>query len=166
VTTTKESDYTGLAVVGFQPAKRENGRRTQPARCVVKYARAVKLKGDHLRNKVLQILESFPEIRAILVETNQGGDMWFDTLHGMPVKIIALHNEEKKESRAGRLLNLYQLIPTRVTHSQNLYTLEEQMVAFPNGPNDDLVDAVGNAVLKYLRPERRPKVRGRSMNPR
>ena len=114
----------------------------------------------------MNILDSFPEIRAILVETNQGGDMWFDTLHGMPVRIIALHNDEKKESRAGRLLNLYQLIPTRVTHAQPLYTLEEQMVAFPNGPNDDLVDAVGNAVLKYLRPERRPKVRGRTLNPR
>lgn len=166
VTTTKDSDYTGLAVVGFQPAKREEGRRLQPARCVVKYARAVKLKGDPLRKFVLNILDSFPEIRAILVETNQGGDMWFDVLHGMPVRIISIHNEEKKESRAGRLLNLYQLIPTRVTHAQPMYTLEEQQVGFPNSPNDDLVDAVGTAVLYYLRPARRAKVKGRTINPR
>jgi hypothetical protein len=168
VTTTKESDYTGISVVGFRPTiyDKETGRRKTPARCVVKYARAVKLKGDALRTFVLNILNSFPEIRAILVETNQGGDMWFDTLHGMPVRIVAIHNDEKKESRAGRLLNLYQLIPTRVTHAQPLYTLEEQMVAFPNGPNDDLVDSVGNAVLQYLRPGRRPKVKARSMNPR
>ena len=75
VTATKESDYTGLAVVGYQPAIRK-GRVKRPERCVVKYAKAFKLRGDPLRRKVLTILESFPEIRAILVETNQGGDMW------------------------------------------------------------------------------------------
>ncbi|MCA1841521.1 MAG: hypothetical protein LC723_14690, partial [Actinobacteria bacterium] len=69
VTTTKESDYTGVAVIGYQPARRENGKKVSPDRCVVKYARPVKLKGDPLRRFVLQILDSFPEIRAILVET-------------------------------------------------------------------------------------------------
>ncbi len=166
VTTNKDSDYTGIAVVAYQPARLLEDRRKQPARCTVKYARAVKLKGDPLRKFVLNLLDSFPEIRTILVETNQGGDMWFDTLHGMPVKLVTLHNDEKKESRAGRLLNLYQLIPTRVTHSQTLYALEEQMVAFPNGPNDDLVDAVGNAVLKFIAPPRRRKVRTRTISPR
>lgn len=166
VTTTKDSDYTGLAVVGYQPEVKERGRVKRPARCVVKYAKAVKLKGDPLRKRVLTILESFPEIRAILVETNQGGDMWFDTLHGMPVKIITLHNDEKKESRAGRLVNLYQMVPTRVCHQEKLFALEEQMVSFPNGVNDDLVDAVGNAVLRYLRPQRRVKVRTRTIHPR
>ncbi len=167
VTTKAESDYTGIAVVGYSPEKKAlNGRRKQPAACVVKYAVAVKLRGEPLRKKVLQILDSFPEIRAILVESNQGGDMWLDTLHGMPVKIITIHNEEKKESRAGRLVNLYQLIPTRVYHSKQIYALEEQMVNFPKGPNDDLVDAVGNAVLRYLRPEKKIKVRGRTITPR
>lgn len=156
VTATKDSDYTGIAVVGFSPAKRTTSGK-QPAQCVVKYARAVKLKGDPLRRLVMNVLESFPEIRAILVETNQGGEMWLDTLHGMPVKIHTLHNKEKKESRAGRLLNLYQMAPSRVLHTQRIPALEEQMVSFPLGANDDLVDAVGNAVLQYLRPEKRPK---------
>lgn len=165
VTTTKDSDYSGLAVIGFAPAKK--GRSgSQPARCVVKYARAVKLKGDPLRQLVLSILESFPEIRGILVETNQGGDMWFDTLHGMPVKIFALHNKEKKESRAGRLLNLYQMSPPRVLHVQAYPGLEEQMISFPKGQNDDLVDAVGNGVLKYLRPNKGPKPGLRVRQPR
>lgn len=156
VTTKKDSDYTGIAVVGFSPAKRTSSGK-QPAQCVVKYARAVKLKGDPLRSLIMSILESFPEIRGILVETNQGGDMWLDTLHGMPVKIYTIHNLEKKESRAGRLLNLYQMAPTRVLHVDRIPRLEEEMINFPKGANDDLVDAVGNAVLKYLRPEKRPK---------
>lgn len=165
VTTKKESDYTGLAVVGFSPARRTSSGK-QPSRCVVKYARAVKMKGEPLRQLVLNILESFPEIRGILVETNQGGDMWLDTLHGLPVKIYTIHNQEKKESRAGRVLNLYQLHPTRVLHIEKIPALEEQMVNFPKGANDDLVDAVGNAVLKYLRPEKRPKAGIKIRQPR
>lgn len=156
VTTKATSDYTGVAVVGYQPARKERSGK-QPAQCVVKYARAVKLKGDPLRKYIMTLLESFPEIRAILVETNQGGDMWEDTLHGIPLKLYPVHNEEKKESRAGRVLTQYQLVPTRVLHSERHPALEEQMVAFPNGANDDMVDAVGNAVLRYLRPEKRPK---------
>ena len=165
VTTKKDSDYTGLAVVGLSPARRTSSGK-QPARCVVKYARAVKLKGDPLRSLVLSILESFPEIRGILVETNQGGEMWLDTLHGMPVKIYTVHNLEKKESRAGRLLNLYQMSPTRVLHVDKIPRLEEEMINFPKGANDDLVDAVGNAVLKYLRPEQRPKPGRKIRQPR
>ncbi len=167
VTTTRESDYTGLAVVGYAPAQRDaDGKRTHPPRCCIKYAKAVKLKGDPLRKRVHQILESFPEIRVILVESNQGGDHWFDVLHGMPVKIVTFTHQEKKESRAGRFLNLYQLIPTRVTHAERLYALEEQQVGFPNGLNDDLIDAAGSAVLKFLSPGRRQKVRTRTINPR
>lgn len=165
VTTKAESDFTGLAVVGYSPARRTRSGKQPPA-CVVKYARAVKLKGDPLRKLVLSILESFPEIRGILVETNQGGDMWLDTLHGMPVKIYTLHNKEKKESRAGRVLTLYQLDPPRVYHVKQIPPLEEQMINFPKGANDDLVDAVGNAVLQYLRPNRGQKPGVKVRHPR
>lgn len=165
VTTSKESDYTGLAVVGFRPANKDSSGKRNPC-CVVKYARAVKLKGNPLRSLVMSILDSFPEIRAILVETNQGGDMWLDTLHGLPVKIYTVHNKEKKESRAGRLLNLYQMSPPRVIHEKKFPALEEQMVNFPKGSNDDLVDAVGNAVLMYQRPEKRPKAGIKYRQPR
>jgi phage terminase large subunit-like protein len=165
VTATKDSDYTGLAVVGFSP-RRKTSSGTQPPLCVVKYVRAVKMHGDPLRKLVMSILESFPEIRAILVETNQGGDRWLDTLHGMPVKIYTVHNKEKKESRAGRLLNLYQMHPPRVLHQKRFPPLEEQMINFPKGANDDLVDAVGNAVLMYQRPNRGPKAGIKVRQPR
>lgn len=165
VTAKLESDYTGIAVVGYSGVRRTRSGK-QPPKCVVKYARAVKLKGEPLRRLVISLLDSFPEVRGILVETNQGGDMWFDTLHGLPVKIYAVHNKEKKESRAGRLLNLYQMSPTRVLHIKQIPPLEEQMINFPNGANDDLVDAVGNAVLKFLRPDKGKKPGLRVLTPR
>ncbi|MDH6448189.1 hypothetical protein M2155_000597 [Streptomyces sp. SAI-119] len=153
VTTKKKSDFTGLAVVGCAPARpaRDGGRPT-PARCLVEHAEAVKLRGRALRERVLQLLDSFPEIGAILVEANQGGDLWHEVFNDLPVRVITFSNSEAKEVRAARVLNLYQLLPARVVHAEPLPALEEQMCAFPNGLNDDLVDAVGNPVLRFLRP--------------
>lgn len=153
VTTKTKSDYTGLAVVGCAPARpARDGQRSMPARCLVEHAEAVKLKGRALRERVLQLLDSYPEVSAILVEANQGGDLWHEVFLNMPVRVITFSNSEAKEVRAARLLNLYQLLPPRVVHAQSLPALEEQMCAFPNGLNDDLVDAVGNPVLRFLRP--------------
>lgn len=167
VTTKKTSDFTGLSVVSWAPARTAGaGQPAMPARCLVKYAQAVKLKGTALRARVLQILESFPEIGAILVESNQGGDLWLEVFHDLPVKVVTFSNSEKKETRAERLLNLYQLIPTRVMHAEPLPALEEQMVAFPKAPNDDVVDSVGNAVLRFLKPVNKPKAKARSVSPR
>lgn len=167
VTTKKTSDFTGLSVVSWAPARPATAdERAVPARCLVKFAQAVKLKGEPLRARALQILESFPEIGAILVESNQGGDLWHEVFHDLPVKVITLHNSDKKETRAERLLNLYQLIPTRVMHAEPLPALEEQLIAFPKAPNDDLVDTVGNAVLRFLKPPTRPRAAVRSVSPR
>jgi hypothetical protein len=161
VTTKATSDYTGLSVVGHAPATAQ-----APARCLVRFAQAVKLKGEPLRQRALQILESFPEIGVILVEGNQGQDLWQEVFHDMPVKIVIFSNHEKKEARAGRLLNLYQLLPSRVVHEEPLPALEEQQVAFPKAPNDDLLDSVGNAVLRFLKPPVKKRAAARSVSPR
>jgi hypothetical protein len=150
VTTKKSSDFTGLSVVGWVPAA-----GLDPARCVVRHAERVKLQGAALRERVFQLLDSFPEVGAVLVETNQGGDMWREILHGLPVRLLTVHNSEPKLVRAGRLLNLYQMVPPRVVHEKRLLDLEDEMVAFPKGLNDDLVDSVGNGVLRFLRPPKK-----------
>lgn len=150
VTTRATSDFTGLSVIGWEPAAAPT-----PARCLVRHAEKVKLQGAALRERVFQLLDSFPNVGAVLVETNQGGDMWREILHGLPVRLLTVHNTEPKLVRAGRLLNLYQMVPPRVVHEKRLLDLEDEMVAFPKGLNDDLVDSVGNGVLRFLRPPKR-----------
>jgi hypothetical protein len=150
VTTKTSSDFTGLSVVGWVPAAGPD-----PARCVVRHAERVKMQGAALRERVFQLLDSFPEVGAVLVETNQGGDMWREILHGLPVRLLTVHNTEPKTVRAGRLLNLYQMVPPRVVHEKRLLDLEDEMIAFPKGLNDDLVDSVGNGVLRFLRPPKK-----------
>jgi phage terminase large subunit-like protein len=140
VTSKKKSDYTALAVIGYCKPKRQ---------CVVRWARAVKIApGSDLRALVLRTLESFPDTVGVVVETNQGGDTWKAILHGLPCSLRTVHQHEPKEVRAARLLNRYQR--REVMHEEKLPALEQQCVAFPKGPNDDLVDCVGTGVEVFM----------------
>jgi phage terminase large subunit-like protein len=143
VTTKTTSDYTGLAVVGLAPAER---------RCVVRAARQVRQRGPQLRRTLLALLDEFPETTHIYVESNQGGDTWHDTFHDMPVPVVAAPaGKGSKEVRAAEAVNHYER--GRVLHEVRLPEVEAQMCSFPKAPHDDMVDAVGNAVCRLLRPK-------------
>jgi predicted phage terminase large subunit-like protein len=106
--------------------------------------------GPLLRDRVLAILDEFPQIGLILVEVNQGGDTWKAILHGMPVKVKPVQQAENKFARAEGVLNHYQR--GRVLHARRLPELEQQMCTFPKSANDDMVDAVGSAVRRFIPP--------------
>lgn len=160
VTKKKGSDFTGLAVVGATAHQPGDPKR----RCEVKYATAVKLLGAQLRSKVLQVLEIYPEISLIMIEGNQGQELWREVFHNMPVRIHIFSNSEPKEVRAGRVHALYQRIPSRVLHTSRIPQAEEQMVGFPKLKNDDIVDAIGNPILKFLKPAKVQRREARSSN--
>ena len=148
VTTKASSDFTGLAVVGWAPPAPGSLSR---GRCRVEYAVQVKLAPDALRLAVLKIVERFG-VGLVLVETNQGGELWPRILWGLPVKIKPIHQSVKKELRAADVLDHYQR--GRVVHAEGLTELEGQQVAFPNAPHDDMVDAVGSGVAYFLNRKR------------
>lgn len=144
-TAKKASDYTGLAVVSWS---------AQHRRCTVHAALAVKVPpGPALRDRVLALLDEFPQIGLILLEVNQGHDTWKSVLHDMPVKVKPVSQTEPKFTRAEGVLNHYQR--GRVLHARKLPELEQQMCSFPKAPNDDMVDAVGSAVRRFIPPTRK-----------
>lgn len=144
-TAKRASDFTGLSVVSWS---------AQHQRCTVHAAMALKVRpGPELRDRVLALLDEFPEIGLILIEVNQGGDAWHSVLHDMPVKVKTVHQNEPKFTRAEGLLGLYQR--GRVLHARRLPELEQQMCTFPKGPNDDMVDATGSAVRRFMPPVKR-----------
>jgi len=138
VTQKASSDYTGIAVIGWAPSIN---------RCIVLEARRVKKGPDALRLDVLSTIER-TGAGLVLVETNQGGDLWLKILWGLPVKLKTKHQAIAKEVRAADVLVHYQR--GRVVHVPGLEDLEGEMVAFPLAPNDDLVDAVGTGVSYFL----------------
>ena len=139
VTTNASSDFTGLSIIGYSPTAH---------RCIVTYASQVKMSGPALRNHLIALVAANPLIKLVLVEVNQGGDLWVSTLHGMPVKVVVVNQSIKKEVRAAAALAFYQR--GQVSHVDGLTALEEQMVAFPDAPHDDIVDSVVTGVLKFL----------------
>lgn len=140
VTDKVNSDYTALVVVAYDAVAQ---------RCAIRYARAVKVPpGEQLRAQVMQIIDAFPEITGVLIETNNGGDTFLAILHSLPVKVRKVHSSAPKEVRAADLLNHYQR--GRVVHERPLPALEGQMVSFPKAPNDDLVDAAGAGCAVFL----------------
>jgi hypothetical protein len=152
----KKSDPCGLAVVSFLPKQLMNPNRPkgappiyQPSRCMVEYADDCTKTGKELRTVVLKLLDQFPHIGRVFVESNQGGDLWHDILHSLPVKVVCESNTVNKEVRAGQLHTLYQ--SKRVVHARRFGKAEEQMVGFP-GAHDDIVDAVGNGVFRFIKP--------------
>jgi phage terminase large subunit-like protein len=140
VTSSSRSDFTALAVIGYSAVEKI---------AVVRHVRAVKVPpGEQLRSLVLRILDGYPDIAGIMIESNQGGDTWKAILHHMPVPVKTVHQRAPKEVRAADLLAHYQR--GRVFHEQALPAAEGQMVSFPKGANDDLVDAIGAGVQVFL----------------
>jgi phage terminase large subunit-like protein len=145
VTDKVKSDYTALAVVGYDALS---------GRCMVREALAIKVPpGDLLRDRVADLLDRFPGVAGVLVESNQGGDLWRNVVFkDLKVPVRAIHNKIPKAVRAARLLHHYQV--GKVLHERPLGMLEGQLVAFPIGPYDDLVDAVGTGVETFLKPKK------------
>jgi hypothetical protein len=168
VTERRTSDFAGLAVVGWRPPTRDElaeaarkrtlGDKRAKARgqCVVREAKGVRLTGGRLRDEVVRILGDHPDIRAVLIEVNQGGELWREVLHDLPgVKILTHWSGTSKEVRFARTLQHYQR--HRIVHARRLDVLEEQAVAFPRGQYDDVIDAVAAGTSYFLDPERRAK---------
>lgn len=151
VTTNKKSDPTGIAILGYSPST---------GKVVVEHVEEIKLTGAMLRRHILRLLAQWSDdgkpIGLIRVETNQGGDLWTDVFHDMPVKVRHVREHEKKEVRAAEALSWYQR--KKVLHAKRFASAEEQMVAFPKAPHDDMVDAVGAGVIRFLDPPRGKKV--------
>lgn len=151
VTSKASSDDTGLAVVAYDPSVRK---------VEVRKALGVKKSPDALRLLILKMLEEDPSIGLVLVETNQGGDVWRSILHDLPVPLATKHQTVKKEVRAAAVLTDYQR--GRILHWPGLDRAEEQMVGFPKAPHDDIVDAIGTGTTYFLHRPKKKRAGGTS----
>jgi len=140
VTDKRTSDYTGITVASA----------TAGGKVVIRECIHVKLTPAGLRGKVGAILEAYPETRVLVVETNQGGDLWRPVFEGLPVRYREVKNWVSKQQRIVWLLNAMQR--GQVSLARHLPVLEQQMLAYPNVANDDALDSAAGATVGYLCP--------------
>lgn len=139
VTTNKKSDYTGIAVVSRGPKATDD--------IYIRHVEEVKLSPDELRSHVNTLIERY-EAKVVIVETNQGGDLWSQLFAGLPAKFRFYRTSIKKEIRASQALDWYQ--KNKVHHCAFFPAAEEQMKNFPNVMHDDMVDAISSGVNYFM----------------
>ncbi|GAB3115661.1 hypothetical protein GCM10027160_23330 [Streptomyces calidiresistens] len=145
VTTTGKSDFTGFAVTSLLPGD----ERHAGGRALVRYACGRKLPhGEPMRAFVLALLQQFPEVCEIVIETNQGGGLHEVALYGMPVPIETEHTTESKTVRFASLLQRCQV--GQVLFDGRIAEFEDQALAYPEVGNDDVIDAVCQGVDALL----------------
>lgn len=137
----KASDFTGMSVVRYS---------TPYDMFDIRWSLQTKARGKELQALALRIVEEH-DITAILIETNQGGDMWTDEDHVFdprifPCKILTVHQKESKEIRASRAVAEFEC--ERVLMTKGMEALQTQMLAFPHVRHDDLVDSVTSAIIE------------------
>lgn len=136
VTAKKTSDETGIAIVGLDLTDR---------RLFVREAIGIRLTGEPRRRKVIDLIIEF-DVDYVLVEANQGGDLWYTELNNLPVRMSTFVQKEPKPVRIKRLLAAYQRRGGRVAHEKPLAALERQQRAYPNILHEDILDATAAAV--------------------
>ncbi|WP_330264658.1 hypothetical protein [Streptomyces griseorubiginosus] len=144
VTTKKRSDYTGLVAMsrGLDHEGNDDGF------LYVRYAEQHKITpGPELRDLVSDLCKAYGA-KVVLVESNQGGDVWKSVFDGIPARLRLERAVGAKEARATQALDFYQR--GKVFHEAHFNTLETQMFAFPRVTHDDVVDAVCTGVLYFL----------------
>lgn len=149
VTTKDSSDFTAISAVGWASPKLSPGPFAR--KVAVLESRAIKTGADGIRLAVLAMIERALErghAVIVIVEVNQGGDLWKRILHDLPVRVKVYTVTSPKPVRAADALDHYQR--GRVAHAPGLRDLEGEMAAFPNAPHDDRVDATGAGVRYFL----------------
>lgn len=136
VTTAKRSDYTGISVVS----------QGSDGRIYVRYADQFKMDTDDLAIKVKELVEEFG-CGFLVVETNQGGDLWKKVFREVPCKYRGIRAKDKKEIRAAEAADHYKR--GHVKHTNHFHIAEEQMLAFPHVTHDDVVDSIVTGVLAF-----------------
>jgi predicted phage terminase large subunit-like protein len=142
VTKKATSDRTAVVIVGRDPARQ---------RAVVEYANADRISAEQLRRRIHRLAARKPTLRTIIVETNNGGDLWQEMLdpphERLPrgVRLITDFASSSKQTRVEQALQWYET--GRVFHAKEFVELEREMVLFPSPKiHDDLVDALTGAL--------------------
>lgn len=136
VTTARRSDYTGFTVIS----------RGKDGKVYVRHSEGIKATSEGITSHTKELVERYG-VGIVLVETNQGGDLWKQVFKDVGARVRFLNQRIKKEVRIAQAADFYK--KGRVVHTKHFGPLEEQMLAYPHVQHDDLVDSVATGILYF-----------------
>ena len=136
VTTARRSDYTAFTVLS----------RGKDKKVYVRHSEGIKATSEGITARTKELVEEFG-VGVVLVETNQGGDLWKQVFKDVGARVRLLNQRIKKEVRIAQAADFYK--KGRVLHTRHFGPLEEQMLAYPHVQHDDLVDSVATGILYF-----------------
>jgi phage terminase large subunit-like protein len=142
VTVGRNADETAAVIVGRHPGR---------LHATVEYAEAWKLGPEEIHQRVHNLVRNHPTVRTVIVENNQGGDLWRGVIsprYDPLPRDVALDTEHVRGSKRDRVVTALQYYEQgRVFHAAEFTDLERQMIMFPSSKaRDDLVDALTGAL--------------------
>jgi predicted phage terminase large subunit-like protein len=142
----QHADFTGMVVT-----------KTLPDNNVyVLEAKGIKVTPKGLVDEIFNLVKQFGNVYKVLVETVTSQIMLMDLLQDEMQKrnVYFLIEEVKPDSNEVKAVRIRNLIPhyanRRIFHAPHLVALEEQLIEFPKGAHDDIIDAMAYQV-KYWR---------------
>ncbi len=120
-------------------------------------AKGIKANPQMLVEEIFRLVDKYVHVDKILLETVTSQIMLMDLLQAEMRKRGKFFNiqEVKPDSNETKAARIRGLIPhysnRRIYHMGSMYALEEQLIEFPRGQHDDIIDALAYQV-KFWRP--------------
>jgi phage terminase large subunit-like protein len=127
-------------------------------------AKGIKANPQMLVEEIFRMVENYGNVYKVLLETVTSQIMLMDLLQAemkrrnkfFVIEEVKPFNNESKPTHIRSLIPHYS--NRRIFHAPNLYQLEEQLMAFPKAPHDDIIDALAYQVKYWHATEQTDKI--------
>lgn len=144
----QHADYTGLAV----------SKVLTDNNVYILEAKGIKVTPKGLVDEIFNLVQQYGNVYKVLVETVTSQIMLMDLLQDEMKKrnVFFIIEEVKPDSNEVKAVRIRNLLPhyanRRIFHAPHLVSLEEQLIEFPKGAHDDIIDALAYQVKYWKAP--------------
>lgn len=121
-------------------------------------AKGIKATPKMLVDEIFTMVQQYGNVYKVLIETVTSQIMLMDLLQDEMKKrnVFFIIEEVKPDSNEVKAVRIRNLIPhyanRRIFHAPHLVSLEEQLIEFPKGAHDDIIDALSYQVKYWKAP--------------
>lgn len=144
----QHADYTGIAV----------SKVLTDNNVYILEAKGIKVTPKDLVDEIFNLVAQYGNVYKVLIETVTSQIMLMDLLQDEMKKrnVFFIIEEVKPDSNEVKAVRIRNLIPhyanRRIFHAPHLVSLEEQLIEFPKGAHDDIIDALAYQVKYWKAP--------------